>query len=69
MQQMITPRALRCRPLATVAVMVVLGVPTPMKAQGIPKHEYLRYVPLEVPRLTKQTPTRGTLNLSAALSL
>ena len=51
-------------PLVTLTTVTALGVPGPMMvAQGIPKHEYLRYVPLEPPRLTKQAPASARLHL------
>jgi hypothetical protein len=46
-----------------VAVGAALLLPAPASAQGIPKHEYLRFVPLEHPRLTEQTPASADFHL------
>jgi len=41
----------------------------PLAGQGIPRDEYLRYVPLEYPRLTRQTPASAELHLFGDRSL
>ncbi|MEJ2371863.1 MAG: hypothetical protein P8Y07_13570 [Gemmatimonadales bacterium] len=40
-----------------------LGVSRPASAQPIPRDEYLRFVPLEIPRVIRQTPTSERLYL------
>ena len=40
-----------------------LSVPISSEAQQIPRAEYLRYVPLEVPRIIRQTPASDRLHL------
>ncbi len=53
------------RPLISINVFVLAlsGAISSAHAQGIPKSEYFRYVPLDYPRLTRQTPTSAHFRL------
>jgi hypothetical protein len=48
-------------PLLSLAVSV--GSPRPLQSQPIPRDEYIRFVPLEVPRVIRATPTSERLHL------
>jgi hypothetical protein len=49
--------------LASLAVAGTLGLCAPAHAQPIPRDEYLRFVPLEIPRVIRSTPTSERLHL------
>ena len=56
----------QARSVSTYLTLLAIGLtlaPRPATGQGIPKAEYLRYVPLEPPRLTMETPASARLHL------
>ncbi len=46
-----------------LATLLALAVPRPSVAQEIPRGEYIRYLPLEYPRLVRQTDANTRLHL------
>ncbi len=56
---------MRRKIMTTAGAISTLAVlwPAPVAAQQIPRDEYLRYVPLEVPRIIRQTPASERLHL------
>lgn len=49
--------------IGVAVTLVALAVPSKATGQAIPREEYLRFVPLEVPRVIRATPTSERLHL------
>jgi len=60
---MLTPRARYSFLLTSLAVAATLGASSQAGAQPIPRDEYIRFVPLEIPRVIRATPTSERLHL------